>query len=105
MWPVIALAGVGLAYLVRVCSSEEEETRSTERSTRYARDRTLHGLQARLGDYVVILDADGVEKMQGKIHSIDYSDRVIVLEVPTRSGQPQQYKAWLLKPLETVVKC
>ena len=52
---------------------------------------------------MIILDAEGIEKLQGKVHSVDCTEGVIVLDVGG-FGRPQ-YKAWLLKPHESVVKC
>ena len=102
---MIALAGVGLAYLVRECSAEAEEEADEELDSSQDRDLALREWRSRLGEYVIILDAEGVEKLQGKLHSVDCANRVIILEVQAQPRQPQQYRAWLLKPHESVVKC
>jgi len=105
MWPLIALAGVGLVYLVRECAVEAEEEEDEELEGNLDRNFTLREWRSRLGENVAILDADGVEKMQGKLYSIDCANHVIILEILTPPRQTVQHKAWVLKPHESVVKC
>ena len=109
MWPVVILAGVGLTYLVRECSAEAQEEDASaeaeeadEADAVLDRDFALQDWRTQKGVRVIILDAEGVEKLQGKVHSVDCTEGVIVLDVGF--GRPQ-YKAWLLKPHESVVKC